>query len=460
MSIDRKQGLANPEQPACLRPSEAADADRGNRRCLSGRLTPVGGESILRRMDQLELFPAASSVLSVSELNRRLRVLLEAEEPLQDLWVRGEISNLARPASGHLYYSLKDAQAALRCVMWRADAQRLLSLPREGEAVEAHGYIGLYEAGGQLQLYVDTLRPAGEGARYQEFLRRKAALALEGLFSAERKRPLPALPRRIGLVTSASGAALQDVLHVLERRYPLAEVVLAACAVQGDEAPEQIAHALHRLNRRARPDVILVVRGGGSVEDLWAFNDEAVVRAIAASTAPVVTGVGHETDVTLADFAADVRAPTPSAAAEIATPSQEALSQHVRLLRTRLAKSLVHSLRRGRTELRALQTSLRLTSPQMRLANARQQLDDRMRRAQASLTHDLALRRIAVQGWMQTLSAVGPQAVLARGYAIVSRASDGTIVHSASQVSVGEALDLRLLDGVVPAQVAPARGRT
>ena len=410
-------------------------------------------------MDQLELFYAASPVLSVSELNRHLRMLLEAEEPLQDLWVRGEVSNLARPASGHLYYSLKDAQAALRCVMWRADAQRLLSLPREGEAVEVHGYIGLYEAGGQLQLYVDTLRPAGEGARYQEFLRLKAALEQEGLFSAERKRPLPAWPRRIGLVTSASGAALQDVLHVLERRYPLAEVVLAACAVQGDEAPEQIARALHRLNRRARPDVILVVRGGGSVEDLWAFNDEAVVRAIAGSAAPVVTGVGHETDVTLADFAADVRAPTPSAAAEIATPSQEALSHQVGLLRTRLAKSLVHSLRRGRTELRALQTSLRLTSPQMRLANARQQLDDRMRRAQATVTHDLALRRVAVQGWMQTLSAVGPQAVLARGYAIVSRASDGTIVHSASQVSVGEALDLRLLDGVVPAQVTPARGR-
>jgi exodeoxyribonuclease VII large subunit len=411
-------------------------------------------------MGQLKMFSAASPVLSVSELNRQLRVLLEAEQPLQDLWVRGEISNLSRPASGHLYYSLKDAQAALRCVMWRADAQRLPSPLREGEAVEVHGYIGLYEAGGQLQLYVDTVRPAGEGARYQEFLRLKAALEQEGLFSAERKRPLPAWPQRIGLVTSASGAALQDVLHVLERRYPLAEVVLAACAVQGDEAPDQIARALHRLNRRARPDVILVVRGGGSVEDLWAFNDEDVVRAIAGSAAPIVTGVGHETDVTLADFAADVRAPTPSAAAEIATPSQEALSQHVGLLRTRLAKSLVRRLRRGRTELRALQTNLRLTSPQMRLANARQQLDDRMRRAQASVTHDLALRRVAVQGRMQTLSAVGPQAVLARGYAIVSRASDGTIVHRASQVSVGEALDLRLQDGVVPANVAPARGRT
>ncbi len=410
-------------------------------------------------MDQLGLFLATSPVLSVREVNRHLRLLLEAEEPLQDLWVRGEISNLSRPASGHLYFSLKDSQAALRCVMWRADAQRLPLPPRDGQSVDVHGYVSLYEAGGQLQLYVDTLRAAGEGARYQEFLRLKAALGQEGLFSAERKRPLPAWPRRIGLVTSASGAALQDVLHVLERRYPLAEVVLAPSAVQGDEAPAQIARALQRLNRRHRPDVILLVRGGGSAEDLWAFNDEDVVRAVAGSAAPVVTGVGHETDITLADFAADMRAPTPSAAAEIATPSQEALGQQVHLLRRRLAESLALSLRRRRTELRALQTSLRLTSPQMRLANARQQLDDRMRRAQASLAHDLALRRGAVQGWLQTLSAVGPQAVLARGYAIVSLASDGTIVRSVSQVTVGDTLDLRLGDGVIPAQVTPARGR-
>jgi len=303
------------------------------------------------------------------------------------------------------------------------------------------------------------LLPAGEGARLQEFLRLKAALEQEGLFAAERKRPLPVWPHRIGLVTSGSGAALHDVLHVLERRYPLAEVVLAPSAVQGEEAPEQIILGLHRLNRRIRPDVILVVRGGGSAEDLWAFNDERVVRAIVASSAPVVTGIGHETDFTLADFAADVRAPTPSAAAELATPSQEALAQQLGLLRAQLAAGLARGLRRGRAELRALQTSLRLTAPQLRLANARQQLDDRLRRAQACLTHDLALRRSAVLGRLQTLGAVGPTAVLARGYAIVRRASDGSLVRRVSQVAVGDQLDLRVGDGVIPARVTPARGR-
>lgn len=314
-------------------------------------------------MDQLVLFSAESPVLAVSEVNRYLRLLLEREEPLQALWVRGEVSNVSRPASGHLYFSLKDSQATLRCVMWRADAQRLRQLPGEGEALDIHGYISLYEAGGQVQLYADDLRPAGEGARYQEFLRLKAALEHEGLFAAERKRPLPAWPKCIGLVTSASGAALQDVLHVLQRRYSLAEVVLAPTAVQGEEATAGIPRALSRLNRRVRPDVILVVRGGGSVEDLWAFNDEGVVRAIAASAAPVVTGIGHETDYTLADFAADVRAPTPSAAAEIATPSQHEIGQQVTTLRLRLASSLMRSVRRGQAELQARRDSLRLISP-------------------------------------------------------------------------------------------------
>jgi exodeoxyribonuclease VII large subunit len=410
-------------------------------------------------MNPFSLFSPASAVISVSEVNRHLRLLLESEEPLQDLWVRGEVSNLSRPSSGHLYFSLKDSQCALRCVMWRADAQRLLSPPREGEAVDAHGHISLYEAGGQLQLYVDALRAAGEGARFQEFLRLKAALEQEGLFSAERKRPLPVWPQCIGIVTSASGAALQDVMHVLERRYPLARIVLAPSAMQGDEAPGQIESALRRLNRRARPDVILVVRGGGSAEDLWAFNDERVVRAIAASAAPVVTGVGHETDFTLADFAADVRAPTPSAAAEMATPSQETIRRQLKLLRGRQAEALVRALRRSRTDLRSLLSNLRLTSPQMQLANARQLLDVRMRRAQAAMAHDLALRRAGVNGWLQTLAAVGPHAVLARGYAIVSRASDGEIVRSLSQVSAGERLDLRVVDGVIPAEVMPTRGR-
>jgi exodeoxyribonuclease VII large subunit len=269
-------------------------------------------------MEQMPLFQPAH--WSVTELTRRVRLLLDTDPELQDAWVQGELSNLSRPASGHVYFTLKDSGASLRCVMWKTDAARLRVAVQDGMAVEAHGHVSVYEAGGQYQLYVDTLKPAGEGALYAEFLRLKALLEAEGLFDAARKRSIPDLPRRIGIVTSATGAALRDILNTLRRRLPLLEVVLAASPVQGDEAPAALALALAELNRVAEPDVILLARGGGAIEDLWAFNDERVVRAVIASRAPVICGVGHETDFTLADFAADLRAPTPTAAAEMATP--------------------------------------------------------------------------------------------------------------------------------------------
>ena len=254
----------------------------------------------------LPQFPAS---WTVTDLNRYLRQLLESDEHLQDIWVTGEVSNFSRPASGHIYFTLKDSSASLRCVMWRNTAQRQSFLPRDGEAIDVHGAISVYEAGGQYQLYADVFRQAGEGALYQEFLRLKAMLEAEGLFAPERKRPIPTRPNRIGIVTSATGAALQDMLNTLRRRYPLVEVVLAPTPVQGDEAPPKIVAALHDLARLANPDVILLARGGGSIEDLWAFNDEAVARAIAASPVPVITGVGHETDFTIADFVSDLRGP-------------------------------------------------------------------------------------------------------------------------------------------------------
>ena len=262
----------------------------------------------------------ASPRWTVTDLTRYLRQLLEADSSLQGVWVQGEISNLSRPSSGHIYFTLKDSGASLRCVMWRNEAARLRFAPQDGMAIEAHGSISIYEAGGQYQLYADILRPLGEGALYQEFLRLKALLEAEGLFDPARKRSIPEFPRRIGIVTSPTGAALRDMLNTLRRRLPLAEVILAPTPVQGDEAPPGIVAALRSLNRVAAPDVILLARGGGSIEDLWAFNDERVVRAVTESAAPVITGVGHETDFTLADFAADLRAPTPTAAAELATP--------------------------------------------------------------------------------------------------------------------------------------------
>jgi exodeoxyribonuclease VII large subunit len=273
--------------------------------------------SILTRVTQPSLF--ASVQWTVSRLTQHLRQVIESDPQLQDVWVRGELSNVSRPASGHLYFTLKDAGASLRGVMWKLDAARLKFPLRDGMEVEAHGRIGIYEVSGQVQLYADVLRPVGEGALYAEFLRLKSLLEAEGLFDLSRKRGLPELPRRIGIVTSSTGAALRDMLNTLRRRLPFVDVILAPSPVQGADAPPALVAALQKLNR-FQPDVILIARGGGSIEDLWAFNDERVVRAVAASQAPVISGVGHETDFTLTDFAADLRAPTPTAAAELATP--------------------------------------------------------------------------------------------------------------------------------------------
>lgn len=256
--------------------------------------------------------------LTVSQLTFYIRKQLENDPTLQDAWVEGEISNLSRPASGHIYFTLKDKGASLRCMMWKQDAARLRVNLQDGMAVEAHGKITVYEPQGSYQLAVNVIQPKGEGALYQEFLRLKSMLEAEGLFDEERKRPIPDLPRLIGIVTSGTGAALRDMLNTLRRRLPLARVILAPSPVQGVEAPPALVNALNSINKQ-KPDVILLARGGGSIEDLWAFNDERVVRAVAGSRSPVICGVGHETDFTLSDFAADLRAPTPTAAAELAS---------------------------------------------------------------------------------------------------------------------------------------------
>jgi len=406
-------------------------------------------------MMQFPLFRLERRLWTVADLTRLVRTALETDPALQNVWVRGEVSNLSRPGSGHLYFTLKDAQASLRCVMWRSDVERQTRIPREGEAVEAHGRIGVYEAGGQYQLYADSMRRSGEGALYQEFLRLKARLEAEGLFDPARKRPLPAWPRRVGVVTSPSAAALRDVVHVLERRFPLAEVILAPTPVQGEEAPPGIVAALRALQRVSRPDVILLVRGGGSLEDLWAFNDEAVVRAVAAATIPVVTGVGHETDFVLADFAADQRAPTPSAAAEVATPNRAELAARLRMIREGLALELASKLAQWRKDLDSIRAALERASPRAQLANARQRVDEIARRLAQAESHLLALHRSAVSGLAQALRAVGPSAVLARGYAVVKLAGPGTIVRSVDQIGGGESLEVRVADGTFGAQALP-----
>ena len=273
-------------------------------------------------MEQLSLFQSSQTPFSVSEVNAYLRELMESDEVLQDLWVQGEVSNLSRPKSGHLYFTIKDANASLRCVMWRNQVTRLTYVPQDGDAVEAHGGISVYEAGGQYQLYADQIRPAGEGLLYQEFNRLKEKLEAEGLFDIERKRPIPFLPKIIGIVTSPTGAAVKDMLDTIRRRYPRVAVVISPTAVQGDSAPAEILTALERLNQHTQPDVIRVGRGGGSIEDLWTFNEESVARAVFDSNVPVVNAVGHEVDYTICDFVADLRAPTPSAAAEMIFPDK------------------------------------------------------------------------------------------------------------------------------------------
>ncbi|MBO9344219.1 MAG: exodeoxyribonuclease VII large subunit [Chloroflexi bacterium] len=395
--------------------------------------------------------------LSVSEVTARVKEVIACDDLLADVRVAGEVSNLSRPASGHLYFTLKDEGAQLRCVMWRSYAARLSRLPRNGDAVIARGRIDVYERDGVYQLYVEALVGQGIGDLNAEFERLKQKLQAEGLFDAARKRPLPRFPRALGIVTSPTGAALQDILNVLRRRYPLLEVYLSPTLVQGEDAPEQIVRAIQRLNDAGCCDVILVARGGGSLEELWAFNDERVVRAIAASPTPVVSGIGHEIDYTLADFAADVRAPTPSAAAEIITPDINDLRLQVDAMSLTLTETMRTRLTRARASLSTLQRALRLLSPFNQLARQRERLDEARTRLAAALAHRLAVLRLRLDGLRARLEGVGPLATLARGYAIV-RDADGRIVRSVRAVQRGARLQITVADGSFDAQALDGQG--
>jgi exodeoxyribonuclease VII large subunit len=396
-------------------------------------------------MSQMSL-PNIPVSWTVSDLTHYLRQLLESDELLQDVWVTGEVSNFSRPASGHIYFTLKDSSASLRCVMWRNTVIRQSFLPRDGEKIDVHGAISVYEAGGQYQLYADVFRQAGEGALFQEFLRLKARLEEEGLFAPERKRPIPSRPKRIGIVTSATGAALQDMLNTLRRRYPLVEVVLAPTPVQGAEAPPKIIAALQNVARLAHPDVILLARGGGSIEDLWAFNDEGVARAIAASPVPVITGVGHETDFTIADFVADLRAPTPTAAAELVVPNQADLRLELAELSQRLSRNIQSYNSELRWAFNTVFNQLERSSPLVQIQSASQRVDELDHRLSAATNHLLQLMSTHLRGLSQHLAALSPSAVLERGFAIVTNQAGETIAR-VGQVSSGEPLKVQVSDG-------------
>jgi exodeoxyribonuclease VII large subunit len=413
-------------------------------------------KSIIIPMTQLPLFQAPS--WSVTDLTRYLRQILENDRQLQDIWVLGEVSNFSRPSSGHIYFTLKDETSSLRCVMWRTAVIRQAFIPRDGDAVEVHGSLGIYEVSGTYQLYADLIRPTGEGILYQEFLRLKARLESEGLFDPARKRPIPRWPQRIGIVTSPTGAALRDMLNTIRRRYPLVEVTLAPTPVQGEEAPGGIVAALKALNRLVEPDVILLARGGGSIEDLWAFNEEGVARAIVASRAPVISGVGHETDFTIADFAADLRAPTPTAAAELATPNQADLRQAIQDLWQRLDRGAAARLALPRWQLNELDRRLLMVSPATQLRTDRQRLDELSHGSQVAVLHSLRLQRERLLGLKQRLEGLSPQAVLRRGYAIVQH-PDGRLVQRVAQVSSGDSLNVRVSDGDFGVRVDDVQGK-
>ncbi len=390
--------------------------------------------------------------LTVSQLTFRIRKLLEGDLELQDVWVEGEISNLSRPASGHIYFTIKDKNASLKCMMWKPDAARLRVNLQEGMAIEAHGRITVYEPQGTYQLAVNLIQPKGEGALYQEFLRLKAMLESEGIFDIERKRPIPELPRVIGIVTSGTGAALRDMLNTLRRRLPLAKVILAPAPVQGVEAPPALVKALQSLNSQSLipnhliPDVILLARGGGSIEDLWAFNDERVVRAVANSKAPVICGVGHETDFTLCDFSADLRAPTPTAAAELATPITILdLSSDLLSARARLTDLILNLLAEQKALISSVTARLKYVSPERRVQSEYQHLDELSRRGFSALTHRIQLQNSSINGISKRLQSLNPKGVLSRGYAIITRKDDGTVVSKVSQAH-GE-MKVRVSDG-------------
>jgi exodeoxyribonuclease VII large subunit len=443
----------------------------------------------------------STQILTPSQLNILARDLLEGAFPL--IWVEAELGSVTRPASGHMYFTLKDARAQIRAALFKPKSQWLKFVPRDGMRVLARGRLTLYEARGEYQLVLDHMEEAGEGALRRAYEQLKARLEAEGLFAVERKRPMPTHVRRLAVITSPTGAAVRDVLSVLQRRFPLLEVDLLPSLVQGDSAAAQITALLRAADASGRYDVILLTRGGGSLEDLWAFNDEHLTRAIAASQTPVVSAVGHETDFSLADFAADLRAPTPSVAAELLVPDQRDLHLHVRRLAARMVQLQRHGLgqamqradrallrlnaqgpqarlqlmqrrhqdlarrlagvwrqqhERRQAQLRHAAVVLRNGHPQRRLDALRERLQRLQPRADAAIGRQLQRDQLRLRAVARSMEAVSPLATVARGYSILTREDDGSLVRSPLQVSPGDALKARVQDGVIEVVVKePAR---
>ncbi|OCT12434.1 exodeoxyribonuclease VII large subunit [Paenibacillus pectinilyticus] len=441
-----------------------------------------------------------TKILSVKDLNRYIKLLLEGDNRLQDVWVRGEISNFTHHSSGHMYFTLKDADGRLKSIMFASHNQKLGFIPKEGTKVIARGNISVYERDGAYQFYVTAMQPDGIGSLYLAFEQLKKKLEGEGLFVPERKKPIPKFPRAIGVITSPTGAAIRDVIITLQRRFPSIPIYLYPVLVQGTQAAPSIVKAIEAMNRLGEADVLIVGRGGGSLEELWAFNEEIVARAIAASVIPIISAVGHETDFTIADFVADLRAPTPTAAAELAVPhhlelkqqlSQQAQRLHYGLLQQlrrkqerlerakrspfltnprrqllmqpaerldRLAEQLGYRMRQRLTELaqRRLKLERRLSSfnPTEQAVMARQRLDTSKRQMLTAMQTLLRTKKQEWQSGVRHLDALSPLKVMQRGYSLAYEEDEKQLIRSVSQVKIGDRLKIRLKDGQIQCQVS------
>lgn len=441
---------------------------------------------------------AERQVLSIKDLNKYIRMKLDSDVLLSDVWVRGEISNFTHHGSGHMYFTLKDESSRIKSIMFASHNQRLPFVPKEGTKVIARGNVTVYERDGQYQFYATHMQPDGIGSLYMAYEQLKRKLEQEGLFAAERKRPLPRFPRVVGVITSPTGAAVRDIIITLQRRFPQVAVVLYPVLVQGKGAGPSIVKAIQNLNAMGEADVLIVGRGGGSLEELWAFNEEAVARAIAGSGIPVISAVGHETDFTIADFAADLRAATPTAAAELAVPHAAELASQLRTAQLRLRQGLLRRSQRGGERLASLQRSLALVGPRRQLAQHAQRLDmlraalsraaeTRHRRAQErqavvrarlqrfhpqasvnaarqrteGITRQLAgamqarLRdkRARYVSELRSLDALSPLKVMSRGYSLVYDEKEEHLIKSLKEVELGDVVNIKLNDGQLSCQV-------
>ncbi len=404
---------------------------------------------------------AEQNAMTVTQLNEYIKRLIDGNPVLADVHVKGEISNFKNHYStGHFYFTIKDEGGMIRAIMFKSQASKLRFIPEDGMKILAHGRVSAYVRDGQYQIYCDNLEPDGVGALYIAYEQLKRKLEAEGLFDPALKKPLPKIPARVGIITSATGAAVRDMINVCGRRFPSAKLILYPSLVQGDEAPAQLMEGIRYFNATRSADVIIIGRGGGSIEDLWAFNSEALARCIVWSEIPVISAVGHETDFTICDFVADRRAPTPSAAAELAVPDTEELRRKINNIVTREQNVLLAVIKRHREVLRLCEGSRALQNPMnfiddKRLALVR--LEEKLTSAEDAALSELKYRLSAEVG---RLNALNPLAVLGRGYSAVYRREDGSLVKSAAQVKEGDLLTFRTTDGEIDAEARSVRIQT